>query len=122
MEDCKHTPNPCDETCACWCDKCQESYEAAWDRRVNEESLCPACGVPLGSYTMEQLLKHQYEHFFMPCQTCEPALKGFMEKAGLCYVCRSSLESDGSCVKCKTATVHTSRTPAEGAAQAPAQE
>lgn len=125
--ECKH-PHiaSCDETCQCWCETCQQNYEAAWDKRVKEESLCPACGVPLGSYTMEQLLKHQYEHFFMPCQTCEPALKGFMETAGLCYVCRSSLESDGSCAKCKSSTVHqnTSHTPAEDAqaqAQPPSQ-
>ncbi len=120
--ECKHAPKPiCDETCECWCDACQTAYETAWDARVKEESLCPGCGVPLGNYTLEQLLKHQYDHFFIPCQTCEAPLKAFMEKAGLCYVCRTALE-DGACAKCKTSTVHTFRknvAAAEAAEAAP---
>ncbi len=110
--ECKHATKPvCDETCECWCDACQTAYEANWDARVKELSLGPGCGVPLGDYTLEQLLKHQYDHFFIPCHTCEAPLKTFMEKAGLCYVCRTALE-DGACAKCKTTTVHTSHTPA----------
>lgn len=105
METCKHadqSDKECPPTCECWCDECQERYETAWDRQVQEESLCRACGMPEGDLTFERVAKFQYVHFYLPCVGCLDRYRAFMEKEGLCEGCRNPLplSSEEACPTC----------------------
>lgn len=105
METCKHVGEggtECPPTCECWCDECQERYETAWDRQVQEESLCGDCGMPEGELTVERVAKFQYVHFYLPCSNCMGRYRVFMKKEGLCEGCRNRLpqSSDEACSTC----------------------
>ncbi len=102
---CKHgvaAPTHCPPTCDCWCDACQDRYEEDWSKRVAEEHLCNACGMPQGQLTLERVNKFQYVHFYLPCRGCTHSYREFMKKEGLCMICRSTLPTQPgeSCPTC----------------------
>lgn len=94
--ECLHHGRGCDN-CECQCDGCQEIFETAWEKHVEEENLCMDCGVPK-VVTLESLIKEQYTHFFQPCPACAPVLKACLAAANLCETCRAPL--NGICKKC----------------------
>lgn len=91
----------CSGNGACCCDTCQEEYETAWKKQVEEDDLCESCGVPR-VLSLEALMRTQYTHFFMPCTDCRDLLDSFLTAAGLCVLCRDKLQ-DGECARCDAA-------------------
>ena len=94
MDDCQC--DDCSGFCECQCSVCQDAYEAAWIKTVNEKNLCVQCGIPR-VLSIESLWDTQYSHFFSPCQECKEALASFLTFMGLCSICRNPL-IDGTCV------------------------
>jgi len=100
---CRHpsSPDHCDEFCACWCDTCQERYEAKWAVDTAAQGLCTACGVPAGELSVSALEKTSGLHFYLPCPDCAPRFKECFEAAGLCEACRAPRTSfDVPCPNC----------------------
>ena len=98
---CRHPDlSGCDNTCECWCDTCQTTYEDFWKKIIVKENLCDRCGVPK-VMTLAKLLNAQYIHFFKPCESCRPAFKECMAAAKLCELCRGTL-SGSICTKCES--------------------
>ena len=103
LSGCRHptSPDSCDEFCACWCDACQERYEAKWAEDTAREGLCVACGVPKGDLTMASLERTRANHFYLPCPDCAARFKECFTAAGLCEACRAPRASfDVPCPNC----------------------
>ncbi len=102
MSGCRHpaSPDRCDETCACWCDACQERYEAKWAEDTVAQTLCGDCGIPK-ELTLERLNATSGLHFFLPCDACLPAFQECMVAADLCETCRGPRPpADQPCPRC----------------------
>lgn len=100
LSGCKHpeTPDYCDETCVCWCDGCQERFEADWAIQTVAKGLCSACGVPKEIRSMDDLVHTERYHFFMPCEDCKGVLGVFLQTQGICSMCRGLARE--FCPKC----------------------
>jgi hypothetical protein len=105
-----HITNICSKsTCTCWCDTCQEAFEADWDHGVVAKGLCPKCGFPLEgeSLTLEKVQETKLYHFFMPCEDCKGHYEAFMKKEGLCSRC----QGPAPCEKCRCKKEENPATP-----------
>jgi hypothetical protein len=116
---CKHAENPCGDTCECCCDTCQAVYEQVWEERAEKEGLCFDCGMPKEPYSLDRLAQFQYVHFYCPCRDCAPGYQARMAAAGLCAICRRTLDEKGGCAPCQIAQSEMEREAAAAAARRP---
>ena len=101
--ECKHEGALCKQIqCECWCDGCQEVFEALWEEQVVAGGCCKGCGMPAPPITIELLAKTAMLHFYSPCEDCKKEYEACMNGEGLCPTCRTApyIDSEGA-IECK---------------------